>query len=196
MQYKKNKVAAFFSDRFRSTWELLSETTNFLGGTREFHHYENQLRQWRLELQRSQNKPELIRRIREDISDLRKHLRLQGYDLSLAGQRLVFDGFRNDDCVAEGFRRMVLYLIGVDFYWQTGDDNHVTLDDFLERRLEKSLQGRKDSISGKHFLWYRRLKSELTLSGSATETAEDYERLKAIAGVNSLLFLSKLKGLR
>jgi hypothetical protein len=46
-----------------------------------------------------------------------------------------------------------------------------------------------------HYLWYKRTKTTLVLSGAATETAEDYAVLKSSGEADSLLFLSRLKGL-
>jgi len=83
------------------------------------------------------------------------------------------------------------------FYWNTGDDNHVTLSSFLEDSIMKARAGKKTDIqiNDRHYLWFKKTKSTVTLSGSATETAEAYERLKKYAESDNLLFLSRLKGL-
>ena len=97
------------SDRFSDVWKLLSETTLFLSRTKESGVYEQQLRTWRADLQSSGRNPEAAQRIRSELTALRKSLRLQGYDLSLGGQNLIIDGFRNDACLGEGFRRVKKY---------------------------------------------------------------------------------------
>ena len=51
-------------------------------------------------------------------------------------------------------------------------------------------------ITARHFLWYRRHGNNLILSGSDTETKEDYAHLKAAGEANPLWFLSRLKNLR
>jgi hypothetical protein len=192
---KPPPLGHLLQDRFTGIWQLLSETSAFLSRTREFQHYESQLRDWRSQLQRlARNSPE-IPRIRREITELRKHLRLEGYDLSLGKQNLVFEGFRNDACIAEGFTRVVLFITNENIYWLAGEDNHVTLAHFLERQMEAADRFRQQ-IRSKHYLWYCRRGNDLVLSGSDTETKEDFERLKAIGNANTLLFLSKLKKLR
>jgi hypothetical protein len=179
-------------DRFSDNWRLLSETSGFLARTPIFGQYEDQLRQWRADLQRNGKDTEVTRRIRAEITELRKSLRLQGYDLSLASQQLVIDRFRNDAALGEGFRRVVIFFGEEDAYWLAGEDNHITLAELLERRLE----GVSRNIRSKHYLWYRRDRGVLTLSGSDTETKEDFQRLKAMGEANSLIILAKLKALR
>ncbi|MDR3162174.1 MAG: hypothetical protein LBU28_11265 [Spirochaetaceae bacterium] len=192
---KPSSLGHLFQDRFTDIWRLLSETSAFLSRTKEFHQYESQLRDWRAQLQRTpKNSPEIVR-IREEITELRKYLRLEGYDLSLGKQNLVFEGFRNDACIAEGFTRVVLFITNENIYWLAGADNHVTLAHFLEQQMEAANRFRQQ-IRSKHYLWYRRRGNDLVLSGSDTETKEDFERLRAIGNANSLLFLSKLKKLK
>jgi hypothetical protein len=193
---KPETLIEIFSDRFLDVWKLLSETTVFLGRTREFHLYEHQLRLWRAELQSSPKDSAAAQKIRSEVVELRKHLRLQGYDLSLGRQNLLFDGFRNDTSLGENFKRMVLFITSDDLLWLTGEDNHVTLAGFLERKIETAMARTGIQIAGKHYLWYRRRVNDLILSGSDTETQEDYARLKATGEANPLFFLSKLKSLR
>lgn len=194
---RSGKLADVFSDFFSDAWKLLSETTIFLSRSREFPQYENQLRLWRAELQSSHKNSELVRRIRSEITELRKHLRLQGYDLSLGKQNLIFDGFRNDAGMAEGFRRVVLFITETDIFWLTGEDNHIALAGFLERQMETGIMAqRRIRILSKHYLWFCRMGTDLILSGSDTEMKEDFEHLKAMGEANSLLFLSRLKKLR
>ena len=191
------RLAANLSDHFADVWKLLSETTLFLSRTKDSGNYENQLRSWRAELQAARRDQDRTQRVRSEIVELRKSLRLQGYDLSLASDQLRFEGFRNDACIREGFRRLVLFFTEDDMVWLTGEDNHVSLADFLELRLQTgSSSHRMVRIRERHFLWYRRRGRELVLSGSDTETKQDFARLEAIGDANSLLFLSKLKKLR
>jgi hypothetical protein len=198
MEMKKpQKIVDALSDRFRDVWKLLSETSLFLSRAGEIEHYDSQLRQWRSELQSfGKNAPEM-QRIRLEIIALRKHLRFLGYDLSLGSQHLVLDGFRNDAALGEGFRRVVLYLTTNTIYYLAGDSNHIELGNYLERQLaaERAITER-NRILDKHYLWYARQGQNLYLSGSDTETREDYERLKAEVDANVFLFLRCLKKLR
>jgi hypothetical protein len=190
----------FLSDRFSGGWKLLSETTQFLSRTPVFSQYEDQLRSWRQQLQSSGKNTETAKRIHGEIVELRKLLRHAGYDLSLAVQRLTVDTFRNDAAIGDGFRRVVIFFCEGGAYWLAGDENHITLDEFLTRQMDSARENNRGTrpprILSKHYLWYRRLGNELILSGSDTETKEDFERLKAMADANSLVILAQLKGLR
>ncbi|MDR0599981.1 MAG: hypothetical protein LBG84_07875 [Treponema sp.] len=193
---KTGAIREFLADRFADTWRLLSETTSFLSRTPAFPHYEEQLRFWRRDLQNAPGNSERARRIRGEITGLRGSLRRQGYDLGLARQNLVIEGFRNDAAIAEGFRRAVIFFAEDTIYWLAGEDNHITLAELLERRMETIYRQKSLTIRSKHYLWYRRRGGDLVLSGSDTETKEDFERLKSMAEANSLIILAKLKGLR
>ncbi len=186
-----------FTDHFTDVWQLLSETTQFLSKTKEFANYEAQLRRWRSELQSKRHDSETTMKVRNELVNLRKHLRLMGYDLSLAKQTLKFEGFRNDACIRDGFKRLVMVFTDKDLYWMTGEDNHISLSEYLERRLETALaSGTIEQIRDRHYLWYKRQGNTLVLSGSDTETKEDFERLAAIGAANPLWLLGKLKGLK
>ena len=195
MAKKKSSFAEVLTDRFTDVWKLLSDTTAFLSRTPEFNQYEEQLRSWRAKLQISNNS-DTAQKIREEITDLRKALRLQGYDLSLGGQTLIVDGFRNDVSIKEGFKRVVIFITNSEIIWLSGDENHITLAEYLESRVQHDSANHDMKIIGKHYLWYRRRGNELILSGSDTETKEDFERLKAMADANNLFFLAQLKYLR
>jgi hypothetical protein len=186
-------IAAALSERFSDAWKLLSETTAFLSRTPDFSHYEPQLRAWRAALQSSRTDLDLAHRIRVELVELRKGLRLQGYDLSLATHELRFEGFRNDACIREGFRRVVLFFTDDDLYWLAGDDNHIALAEYLETRLEVS---GGHHVRDRHYLWFKRLGTVLIVSGSDTEAKDDFDRLVAIGEANSLFLLGKLKGLK
>jgi hypothetical protein len=195
---KTGSLAGLLADKFSDVWKLLSETTVFLSRTREFDLYEEQLRAWRSELQSAGRNTETAQRIRSELTDLRKQLRLQGYDLSLGKQHLIIDGFRNDACLGEGFRRAVVFIAEKDLFSITGDDNHIVLAEHLERRVQAESASRKARVRilDRHYLWYRRDRRNLILSGADTETGEDFERFSAMCRANSLLFLSSLKNLR
>ena len=192
----KTRLKDLFSDRFSDTWKLLSETSRFLSRTQIFANYEEDLRSWRLDLQSAGNNGEEHNRIRQEIIELRKSLRHQGYDLSLARQNLILEGFRNDASLAEGFRRLVIFFCSNDIYWLSGDDNHITLAELMERQISTIFSQKRSDILSKHYLWYRRIGNDLILSGSDTETKDNFIRLKAIVEANSLQILAKLKRLK
>jgi len=193
---KKFSLTDLISDRFSDTWKLLSETSRFLERTTLFAYYEEDLRSWRLDLQSAGKNEDVSIRIRQEITELRKSLRQQGYDLSLAKQNLLLEGFRSDASLAEGFRRVVIYFGENDVLWLSGEDNHITLAELLEKQLETRSAKRNFLVRSKHYLWYRRRGNDLVLSGSDTETKEDFEQLKAMAEANDLHILTMLKELR
>jgi hypothetical protein len=99
--------------------------------------------------------------------------------------------------MAEGFKRVVLFITDTDIFWLTGEDNHIALAGFLERQIETgAMAPGRIQILSKHYLWFCRRGMDLILSGSDTEMKEDFEHLKAMGEANSLLFLSRLKKLR
>jgi hypothetical protein len=195
---KTGSLADLFSDKFSDVWKLLSETSVFLSRTGEFDLYEEQLRAWRSELQSAGRNTETAQRIRSELTELRKQLRLQGYDLSLGRQNLIIDGFRNDACLGEGFRRVVIFITEKEIFSMAGEDNHIALAEYLERRVQAESLARKTHVRilDRHYLWYRRDRQNLILSGADTETGEDFERFSAMCRANSLLFLRGLKNLR
>ena len=60
---------------------MLSETTNFLSRTHLLAQYEGQLREWRSILQNSHNNNDRSLTVKQELIELRKSLRFQGYDL-------------------------------------------------------------------------------------------------------------------
>jgi hypothetical protein len=193
----KNKMsfADVISDRFADVWKLLSDTSSFLSRTPEFHYYEEQLRSWRSLLQ-SKDDTVIAQKIRKEIIDLRKALRLQGYDLSLGTQTLTIDHFRNDASLKDGFKRAVIFFTNSGIVWLSGEENHIMLAEYLESRIQNNLADTHIKILSKHYLWFRRRGNELILSGSDTETKEDFVRLQAMADANNLFLLSQLKNLK
>ncbi|MBL8966828.1 MAG: hypothetical protein JNG85_07460 [Spirochaetaceae bacterium] len=188
------RLAETLAERFASTWLLLSETTNFLSRTSIFPQYESDLMDLRRQLSASRRSAEVERRVRKDLTTIRESVRLQGYDLSLGKLDLSLQGFRNDASMAEGFRRIVIF-IGRGKLWKlAGPDNHLE----LHRALERLLGERDGDVLSKHYLWYRWNHEQLIISGSDTETKEDFEALKVWCGrpENRLLLLGSLRRMR
>ena len=188
------RLASGLQERLASTWLLLSDTTNFLSRTSIFGQYEADLMELRRRLSSSRKSAELEKEVRKELVAIRESVRLQGYDLSLAKLELRVEGFRNDAALEEGFLRLVLF-IGKRGVWKlAGEANHIE----LHRALERSLGSREDDIVGKHYLWYRWIRQRLVLSGSDTETREDFEAFKAWCAVpeHSLLLLAAMKNQR
>ncbi|MDR2210189.1 MAG: hypothetical protein LBO65_01785 [Spirochaetaceae bacterium] len=179
--------------KINEVWGLLNETALLLRRTALEDRFIRQMAVLRTQLQRTPANPAMLREVQGALVELRKQLRLAGYDLSMGKYTLIFDGFRNDDCINAGFNRLVLFMDrSGSFHWKTGEENHLMLASMLERTMGKAPER---SIVDMHYLWFLRTRTTLILSGSVTETAEDYQRLKAHAQSDSLLFLSRIKGL-
>jgi len=185
------------SGKSNEQWKLLDETASLLNRTAVRSRFEKQLAAIAIRFQSAPLNLPVLKEVHAALTELRKQLRLLGYDLSMGKYTLIFDGFRNDDAYGR-FTRMVLVIDQNDiFYWKIGDENHETLSSLLENSMRKNnAPGTPEiKIKGKHYLWFLRTKSSLSLSGSATERPEAYEQLKAYAGADTLLFLSRLKGI-
>ena len=186
-------------DKSAGAQQLLSETEHFIIRAGLFSNYENQIKnlQGRLNSAGKSGKETAIKEAHAEIVELRKEIRHLGYDFSVGDIRLVFDGFRHDDSLREGFKRLALFILDDYFLWLAGNANHIELAEILEQQITRHTQatGRNIRINGKHYLWYLRTEQELILSGADTETKEDYEQLKAQGEASSLLFLSRLKNL-
>jgi hypothetical protein len=170
---------------------LLSDTNNFLASLRTFDRYENTLRHWRHSLEKNRNNNRIIRGIHTEIMELRKSLRKMGYDLTISSFNIRFAGFRNDASLREGFKRAVLAITDKGVFVFTGSENHVNLRSYLEDRLIRS----KLNIRQMHYLWYLRNQKTLTLSGSDTETKDDFEELQIFAKNNEYVFKQGVKNL-
>jgi hypothetical protein len=190
---RQNLSNASLSRKITEVWNLLNETALLANRSAVGSRHENRFAVLRAQLQKAPANPNIIKEVYSGITGIRQQLRLAGYDLSMGKYVLIFDGFRNDDSLGNGFKRVVLFIGDENFYWQTGDENHIMLATAMERLLAKS--PKPIPIREIHYLWFRRTKTTFTLSGSATETAEDYQKLKTLGESDSLLFLSKLKGL-
>lgn len=175
-----------------STWRLLSDTTNFLSRVKLLDNYESELRAWRGQLSRKRTDPQVMKDVREDIVALRRLLREQGYDLRLGSKDITLEGFRNDDAMGEGFRRIVLGLADDDVYYLGGEANHIELAEMLDSQCR---QRRSCKPYRLHCLWYRWRSDVLVLSGAASETAEMFEDLKAWFAPNRDFLLKKLSRL-
>ena len=180
------------AESFTSTWRLLSDTTNFLSRIKLLEKYEAELRDWRARLSRSRTDQQAMRVVKEEIVALRRLLREQGHDLRLGSRDIALEGFRNDDSMAEGFKRMVLGVAEDDVYWLTGDANHIELADALERTCRARRSCKPYAL---HCLWYRWRNNVLVLSGAASETAEAFEEFKMYFGDNREFLLRKLSRL-
>lgn len=188
------KIVNDISEYFSSAWVLLSDTTIYLSNNRKlFHHYENHLRDLRRRLETNKNNPEIIGEVRKEVAEIRKTLRLQGYNLKLGSLDIKVEGFRNDDCASKGFQRCVLYLLADgDILFTIGMSNHIELAETMEARLKA--QGYRQ-VRQKHYLWYKWSNRVLLLSGSATETADDLELFRTYVSENKDYMLKKLRNI-
>ena len=169
-------------DRGADVWILLSDTDRFLSRARLMPRYEDKVRQWRQVLQEHRGDPEVVRRIRQDIVDFRREMRQQGWELRLGSLDVAVRGFRSDDSMAQGFRRLVL-LIGADgtLHATTGSANHLILEEELQARLRQAgLTGAAEP----HYLWYRRAEGVLELAGADSEPRDSLERFRVWAEDN------------
>ncbi|MDR1505682.1 MAG: hypothetical protein LBI67_01130 [Treponema sp.] len=190
---KSGLQGAALSKKITEVWNLLNETAILVNRTGVRRRFENQLVVLRSQLQKAIANPNIVKEVYSGLTGLRQQLRLSGYDLSMGKYALVFDGFRNDETLGSGFKRVVLFIGEERFYWLTGDENHIMLANAMEQHLSKIPN--PEPILEVHSLWFLRTRTAFTLSGSATETAEDYQKLKIRGEADSLLFLSRLKGL-
>lgn len=95
---------------FRSTWDILSDTTSFINMREDADHYQDMLRDWRRRLQEGSRDPDIQRQVREGIVLLRKAFRKNGYEVSLGSFGIQCEGFRTDISMNEGYRRIVLLI--------------------------------------------------------------------------------------
>jgi len=191
MRQRLEKIINDINEYFSSAWILLSDTTIWLSNhPKLFHHYEASLREWRKRLEKNRGDVEAIGEVRKELAELRKFLRLQGYNLKLGSLDLRLEGFRNDDCLARGYNRCVIYIMeDGDVLYTTGSANHLDLDATLDARL--NAMGYSPVLM-KHYLWYKWVNRVLILSGSATETPEDFEKLKEYAAENKAHLIKSL----
>jgi len=181
-----------FAESISSTWRLLSDTTNYLSRMKMLDEYESELRGWRDRLAHNRTNTQVAREVRNDIVALRKLLRSQGHDLRLGSKDIVLEGWRHDDAMGEGFRRLVLGLAEDDVYYVAGDANHIDLAEMLESQCRSRRRCKPYSL---HCLWYRWRSDVLVLSGAASETAEQFEEFNRYFQTSKELLLRKLSSL-
>jgi hypothetical protein len=180
------------AESISSSWRLLSDTTNFLSRVKLLDQYETELRAWREKLARNRTNTQVAREVRDEIVALRKLLRSRGYDLRLGSKDIVVEGFRHDDAMAEGFRRIVLGVADDDVYYVAGDSNHNDLADALESQCRARRTCKPYSL---HCLWYRWRANVLVLSGAASETAEQFDEFRRYFETGKDMLLRKLSAL-
>ncbi len=182
------------NEHFASVWTLMSDTTIFLSNhTKILYQYERQLRELRHTLERNRKNERVVQQVRRDLVAIRKSLRMQGYNLRLGSRDLRVQGFRNDEALAEGFSRCVLFLMeDEDILYISGEANHIELDRILEQRL--SMAGYRPILQ-KHFLWYKWANRILYLSGAATETKENFEDFRVYAEKNKGKIIQRMSKL-
>jgi hypothetical protein len=138
--------------------------------------FELQLREWRAALQSARNNIDRAREIRNEIVEFRRARRMEGWELRLGSLDIQLKGFRKDDALGQGFRRMVLMVgeKGVVRYI-TGSANHIQLDEDLNF---KNRQSPPSEPLEPHYLWYRRVEGVLELAGADSQSEESHEKLK------------------
>jgi len=164
-------------EKFANVWVLLSDTDRFVSRAGLLERYESQLKLWRSNLLRFKNDTEVTRRVRREIVDFRRARRAEGWELRLGWLDIQLKGFRSDEAMAVGFRRLVL-SIGNDgeVQFAKGSGNHIELDRELDFKLRQLAA--VGSVE-KHYLWYRRIEGIIELAGADSETKESFAQLKA-----------------
>ncbi len=181
-------------DLFRSAWDILTETTVFIGmlpdGEGEV--YQESLRNWRQLLQTKSRDPETVKSVREEIVALRKAFRKNGYDVSLGSLDIVCEGFKNEIAIREGYQRIVILIGAQEILYETGTGNHLDLWEALEQRSRRLFRGGEREY---HHLWYKWKGKILYLAGADSESKEDFHRFCHIVETKKLRLLSALKRL-
>jgi len=170
-----NNIRAKFAEKYTNVWSLLSDTDRFVSRAGLLPRFEGQLRQWRAGLQSAKGNGDIAREIRNEIVEFRRCRRLEGWELRLGSLDIQLKGFRTDDAMAVGFRRMVL-MLGEKGHVQylTGSGNHIQLDEEINARF----RGRAPvEPMEPHYLWYRRMEGVLELAGADSQSNESQERL-------------------
>ncbi len=164
------------NERFSNIWVLLSDTDNFVSRSGLAKHYDKTLREWRRAIQENRRNPERLQHIRNEIVSFRRARRSEGWELRLGALDIQLKGFRSDDAMALGFRRMVL-RVGENgaVQYVVGSANHIELGQELEQQMRR--HPLPDS-GYTHYLWYRRIAGAIELAGADSEPRDSYERLK------------------
>lgn len=162
-------------EKFADVWVLLSDTDRFVSRAGLMPRYERQLREWRSVLQEAKNDMDRTRQIREDIVAFRKARRAEGFELRLGSLDVQLKGYRSDDAISVGFRRMVLMVgQGGEVRYITGSANHIQLDEELNVHLREVPPSEPLEP---HFLWYRRIEGVLELAGADSQPKDMMESL-------------------
>ncbi|MCK5249936.1 MAG: hypothetical protein KAJ98_08230 [Spirochaetaceae bacterium] len=163
-------------EKFADIWVLLSDTDRFVSRARLMIKYERLLREWRSGLQQARGDLERIREIREEIVEFRRARRAEGWELRLGSLDIQLKGYRKDDAMAVGFRRMVL-MVGErgEIRYITGSANHIELDAEMNQQLRQSAPV---NPLDPHYLWYRRMEGVIELAGADSQPLDSQERLK------------------
>ena len=172
-----DRLRSQIGERFADVWILLSDTDKFVSRAGLMNRYERQLREWRSTLQQSRNDIERTREIREELVAFRSARRAEGWELRLGSLDIQLKGFRKDDAMGVGFRRMVL-MVGEkgEIRFITGDANHIELDSELNMRLRQSPPSEPLEP---HYLWYRRAAGILEFAGADSQPKESQEYLQS-----------------
>ena len=183
-------VLGRLAEHFSSTWKLLSETNKFISKTSLMGHYEAEFTAMRTRLKSHESDRATIMDIKERVVQIRKGLRLSGYDLTLVDYDLVISDYRNDSS-SDTYRRIVMFIGGGRIWSISGEANHETLFEYLDAEPH-------GAVEQSHFLWYRWEKTTLLLSGSDSESQASFERLKAWSDLpeNRHLLLRHMKDRR
>ena len=179
-------------EEITSIWKLLNDTTIFLNRIKKADLYEQDLRDWRINIQKYRSNPEKIKEIKKNLIEFRKTLRLQGFNLQLGSKDIEIFGFKSDDAPLEGYKRLTIAYTGNEIYYIKGEENHQELTRLLAFRL------RVESIfifKEVHHLWFRWRDNVLQIFGADSESKDDLERFKKYVDENKSILLKKLKNI-
>jgi hypothetical protein len=187
-------LRARLGEQLADVWVLLYDTDRFLSRSKLMPRYENRLRDWRRRLDQYRNDPEVMREVRGEIVAVRKALREEGWELRLGSLDIRVAGFRSDDALSRGFRRMVIALSSSgSIHHIVGDPNHVELKEMLSSRLPTRTAGERLSY---HYLWYRLSAGLIQLAGADSEPRESLEELQDIVENRKSDFVKALRRLQ
>ncbi|OQX29942.1 MAG: hypothetical protein B0D92_01030 [Spirochaeta sp. LUC14_002_19_P3] len=155
---------------------MLSDTDRFVSRANLMERYEPVLRQWRASLQKHRLDNEKIHQIRDEIIAFRRARREEGWELRLGSLDIQLKGFRSDDAMGLGFRRMIL-MAGESgaVRYITGSANHIQLSEELRQQIQYSPHAEPMDT---HYLWYRRMEGIIELAGADSQSKESHEHLK------------------
>jgi hypothetical protein len=97
---KENRGTSL-SKKMTGVLQLVNETALLLDRTAIKDRYEGSLGVLRAKLLRTPANPVILGEVSAGLTELRRQMRLAGYDLSMGKYALVFDGFRHDDSITD-----------------------------------------------------------------------------------------------